>query len=252
MKAKVIAILALLAIVGTAIAQKDKKWTEWDKKEAQKMLDDSPWAKTQSDANAEQQMYTPTADNRLGTRGVTGSDSAMPGVGTTGQGATNQATNVAYSVRFFSARPIRQALARSMQLSNSGLDAAAIARLRNFAEVKSPDSIIVTVSFRAASGTDQRSLNPVMQAFSGAATGTLKNNTYLQRSDGKQLFLQEYIPPGTDGFGARFIFLRMPEEKLFIDAGTKEIRFYSEVSKSVKVDRRFKVADMMYQGELEY
>jgi len=43
----------------------------------------------------------------------------------------------------------------------------------------------------------------------------------------------------------------MPDEKLFIDNSSKEIRFYSELS-GIKVDRRFKVADMMYEGELEY
>ena len=91
-----------------------------------------------------------------------------------------------------------------------------------------------------------------MQALNSAVTSTLKNNCYLQRADGKQLFLEEYIPPGKDGFGARFIFLRLPDEKPFIDASSKEIRFFAQVNSNVKIDRRFKVADMMYQGELEY
>ena len=49
---------------------------------------------------------------------------------------------------------------------------------------------------------DQRAGNQVMQAFNSAITATLKNNAYLQRGDGKQLFLEEYVPPGKDGFGA--------------------------------------------------
>ena len=121
--------------------------------------------------------------------------------------------------------------------------------MHNFAEVKSESSIIVAVTYEA---TDQRSGNAVMQALNSAAIGTHKNSTYLQRSDGKQLFLEEYVPPGKDGFGARFIFLRMPDEKPFIDASSKEIRFFAQVNGSIKIDRRFKVADMMYQGELEY
>ena len=250
MKRKQITTLAffvLLAMIGSAIAQKEKKWTEWNKKEAQKMLEDSPWAKKQNETDASESMFTPTSDP--GTNGArsTSNDSRRAG-----QGATNQSTNVVYFVRFFSARPIRAALARSMELNNPGMDAAAVTRLHSFAEVKSPDSIIVTVSFQGGQGSDQRSTGPVMQAFNSAVTGTLKNKTYLQRSDGKQLFLEEYVPPGKDGFGARFIFLRMPEEKLFIDANTKEVRFYSELSSDIKIDRRFKMADMMYEGELEY
>ena len=91
-----------------------------------------------------------------------------------------------------------------------------------------------------------------MQALNSAVIGTLKNTCYLQRADGKQLFIEEYYPPGKDGFGARFVFLRMPDEKPFIDAGSKEVRFFAQVNSNIKIDRRFKIADMMYQGELEY
>lgn len=247
MKAKIIALVAVLAIVGTAIAQKDKKWTEWDKKEVQKMLEDSPWAKKQNETDTSEGFFSPTSAG-----GVNGARTTASNSSAAGQGATNQSTNVIYFVRFFSARPIREALVRSLELNKPGMDAATLTKLHNWGEVKSPNSIIVTVSFRGGQGSDQRTTNPVMQAFSSAVTATLKNKTYLQRSDGKQLFLEEYVPPGTDNFGARFIFLRMPDEKLFLDSSSKEIRFYSEVSGDIKIDRRFKVADMMYQGELEY
>jgi len=246
-KAKIIALVAVLAIVGTAIAQKDKKWTEWDKKEVQKMLEDSPWAKKQNETDTSEGFFSPTSAG-----GVNGARTTASNSSAAGQGATNQSTNVIYFVRFFSARPIREALVRSLELNKPGMDAATLTKLHNWGEVKSPNSIIVTVSFRGGQGSDQRTTNPVMQAFSSAVTATLKNKTYLQRSDGKQLFLEEYVPPGTDNFGARFIFLRMPDEKLFLDSSSKEIRFYSEVSGDIKIDRRFKVADMMYQGELEY
>jgi hypothetical protein len=164
-------------------------------------------------------------------------------------GATNQATNVNFEVRFFSARPIRQALARLIELNNGAMTPEQTKKLHDFAELKSDESIIITVTY---SGNDQRYTNDAMQALNSAATGTLKNDTYLQRSDSKQLFLAEYVPPGRDGFGARFIFERKPDGQPFIDANTKEIRFYTKLSGSMKVDRRFKIADMMYQGELEY
>lgn len=234
----------LLSTLATTMAQKyDKKWTEWSKKDAQDLLEKSPWAQTQNDTDASEQMYSPTSDPRLRGNNTTSNDDTRAN-----QGATNQATNVKYHVRFFSARPIREAHIRLMELGQKP-PADAITRMHNFAEVKSEGSIIVTVTIEF---TDQRSGNPVMQALNSAVTGTLKNTCYLQRSDGKQLFLEEYIPPGKDGFGARFIFLRMPDEKLFIDANSKEIRFFAQVNSNVKIDRRFKVADMMYQGELEY
>lgn len=235
-------VLAALASVG--FAQKaDKPWTEWTKEEVQKILESSPWAQVQNDTDTSQQFFSPTSAPGInGAQANSNTDSRLA------QGATNQAVSVKYFVRLFSARPIRQALIRQILLKQKPPDEA-FARMRQFAEVKSENSIIVTVTYES---TDQRAGNKVMQAFNSAITSTLKNNTYLQRTDGKQVFLEEYIPPGKDGFGARFIFLRFPDEKPFVDAKTTDLRFYSQFSSDMKIDRRFKLAAMMYQGELEY
>jgi len=237
-----LAILVLLLAVTSATAQeKNKAWSEWSKNEADKILKDSPWAKTQIDTDTSQMFYSPTQDpQRMGT---SSNDSSR-----TVQGATNSAVNVKFCVRFFSARPVRQALVRLMELQQKPSPEVA-ARLVNFAEVKSENSIIVTVIFDSS---DQRYSGVVMQAFNSANTGTLKNNSYLERNDGKKLFLEEYVPPGKDGFGARFIFLRELDGKPFLTKDTGEVRFYAEYSNGIKVNRRFKIADMIYKGELEY
>jgi len=101
-------------------------------------------------------------------------------------------------------------------------------------------------------GTDKRSLGHVMQLFNSAATGTLKNTSYLERNDGKRLFLEEYVPPGKDGFGARFIFLRMPDGMPFLTPEVSDVRFVGEVAREVKLNMRFKVSDMLMDGKLEY
>lgn len=232
-------------VLSTVFAQKaEKPWTEWTKQEVQKTLENSPWAQVQNDTNTDQMMFSPTS-----APGVNGARATATTGTTLTEGATNQSVNVKYTVRLFSARPIRQALARQLALAQKMPADAVPTGLRQFAEVKSENSIIVTVTYEA---TDQRSGNKVLQAFASAATASLKNNTYLQRTDGKQLFLEEYIPPGTDGFGARFIFLRYPDEKPFVDPKTTELRFFTQFSNDMKVDRRFKIADMKYQGEVEY
>ena len=43
--------------------------------------------------------------------------------------------------------------------------------------------------------TDGRLLGPIMQAINSGTTGTLKNTTYLERQDGKRVFLMQYSPP---------------------------------------------------------
>jgi hypothetical protein len=237
------AALVMIAFVAANGQKKDspKAWGEWSKKDAEKMLSDSPWAQTQTDTDTSQMFYSPTQDpQRMGTSSNDGSRLA--------QGATNTAVNVNFRVRMFSARPIRQALVRMMELQQKP-SADVEEKLRSFAEFKATDSIIVTVTYES---NDQRYSGQVMQAFNSATTGSLKNDAYLERSDGKRLFLEEYVPPGKDGFGARFIFLRDMAGKPFISEDADFVRFYVQYSKGPKIDRRFKVADMMFDGKLEY
>jgi len=239
----IVTSLVLLLASFSVSAQKTTQWSEWSKKEAEKILNDSPWSQTQTETNTSEMFYSPTTDPRLsGVRSTSNTESRIS------QGATNQSINVKYYIRFFSARPVRQALVRMMML-NQKFDAQTTDKLRNFAEFKSTDSIILTVTFES---NDQRFSGQAMQAFNSAVIGTLKNNTYLERNDGKRLFLEEYVPPGKDGFGSRFIFLRALDGKDFITGDAKEVRFYSEVSKDIKLDKRFKLSDMIYQGQLEY
>jgi hypothetical protein len=238
------ALALLLALITVTAQEKGKAWSDWSKKDAEKMLNDSPWAKTQTDTDTSQMFYSPTKE--AGTGSMTQSQSVNNDRSITG--ATNQSVSTKFHVRFYSARPIRQALARVMELQQK-LAPDIAERLKSFAELKSTNSIIVTVTFES---TDQRYSGTAMQAFNSAITATMKNNTYLERSDGKHLFLEEYVPPGKDGFGARFIFLRELDGQLFITKDTGEVRFYAQYSNGIKIDRRFKVADMLYDGELEY
>ena len=218
----------------------DRAWMKWSKKEVEKMLNNSPWSQVQTETDTSEMFFSPTSDPNLSR--ATANDASR-----SVQGATNQSVSVKYVIRFFSARPVRRALARMMELDQN-LPADVIERLHVFADKKADESIIVTVS---VSSTDQRYERAALQSFNSAIAATLKNDTYLERG-GKRLFLEEYYPPGKDGFGARFIFLRKLDEKPFIADQTGEVRFYSKMPSGPKLDKRFKVSEMMYNGALEY
>jgi len=236
--------LGLLLPLGFASAQKDAKpWVEWSKKDTEKMLNDSPWAQTQTDTDSSQRLYSRTSDLNLSADRVTAGTNAR-----LARGAINQEINVKFQVRFFSARPIRQALAKLMEHDHQTTPEVA-AKLRDFAEMKSGKSIIVTLTFDS---NDRGYFGYIMQALNSAITGMLKNNTYLERGDGQRLFLEEYVPPGKDGFGARFIFQREIQGSPFLNPDSGVVRFHAEYPAGLEIDRRFKVADMVYQGELEY
>jgi hypothetical protein len=234
MKRTVTLLAFACALAPSLAAQKDlKPWTEWSKKDAEKVLNDSPWAQTQTVTDTSQMTYSPTPAGR-----------------TNESGERNQATSVKFYIRLFSARPIRQAMVRSMLLDMKGApDPQMAERLNNFAEFESKDSIIVTVIYASRDGRDR---GPAAQAFGSATTATLKNATYLERKDGKRVFLHEYVPPGKDGFGARFIFPREVDGQPVLSPESGDVRFVAEMQSAVKLDMKFKVSELMYNGKLEY
>ena len=88
---------------------------------------------------------------------------------------------------------------------------------------------------------------------------------------GGQRFPRQF-PPRNDGLGARFIFPRLIDGKPYITAESGDIHFVSELSQggggsrsqasgaaggspgplNYRLDCRFKVAPMNFQGKLEY
>jgi hypothetical protein len=55
-------------LAAAATAQKNKPWTEWKLKETEKILNDSPWAQTQTITNINEMNYSPA--NRGGGMGA--------------------------------------------------------------------------------------------------------------------------------------------------------------------------------------
>lgn len=108
--------------------------------------------------------------------------------------------------------------------------------------------IAVTVALESR---DQRFIAPVLQALGTATTASLKNHTYLERNDGKRVFLSMYQAPSADGLGAKFIFERIVDERPFLNKDSSEVRFVSEIVKT-KLNMPFKVAQMIHDGKLEY
>jgi hypothetical protein len=232
-----ITLLGLL-FIGVEAQKKMKPWNEWSEKDALKMLNDSAWGQTQTETNTSEMMFTPTTR----TGGGNSSDRNA-------QGATNQAMNVNYRIRFLSAKPIRQAFARSIILQQKSPNADLEERLKAFAEQKTQEWIVLAVDIDAS---DRRFLGPVQQLLSTANTGVLQNNTYLEIKDGKRVFLKEYRAPINDGMGAKYIFPRLVDGQPFVTPESGYLRFYSELNKDIKLNMRFKVQDMMYDGQLEY
>lgn len=259
MKRTVIALLACLATLTVAFAQKQPKpWKEWNRKEAEKIFNDSPWSHSQTETASSQQEDVST--NFGNTRGR---EDAVRNVATS--------SSVTLHVRFFSARPIRQAYVRMLETADPQPDPSGLDRMEAWANLPPDERIIVALAYTG----DQRAAARVAGALKRATTDDLKSSVFLERSDGKRVALAEYTAPGKDVFGARFIFPRSLDGQPFLNLEAGTIRFHIEYapkmpeasaapqtnargattpadSYKLKVDAKFKVADMIYGSGLEY
>lgn len=129
--------LLLLISSLNASGQWDKKpQAEWTEKDAIKVLNDSPWGRTQTFTSPMEQYRGP----------VTG----RQGVGNQTTNAPPNALQLNFRVRFLSAKPIRQALTRMMELKFKGRVKDDVAeQLKQFASGEFLEIIVVAVSVDA-------------------------------------------------------------------------------------------------------
>jgi len=252
---RVLSVLVLVALPIIGLAQKkDYSWMELPKKDAERMLTNSPWSQIQVDTDASEMMYSPT---RPGTAAIgqtstplgRTSDQQSINNNRADRGALNQAVAVSYRISFLSSRPVRQALARMILAAEHEPNDQLVSQLQAFVERDFSPYIAIAVS---VSSTDGRFSGPALQAINSATTGTLKNTAFLERQDGKRLFLSEYHAPIQDNLGAKFIFPRLVDGVPFLNSNSGTVRFYAEFNDSFKLNMRFKVADMIYDQKLEY
>jgi hypothetical protein len=244
----------ILLFTTTALAQKDQKekpWTEWGQKEALKVLTDSAWSQTQteltdSSSSSSGSAITKTESRNAATMSM--GDNAKSGESAETLGKQNASLSLKYYVAFLTAKPVRAAFIRMIELQQPETPAEKVTERRAFVDRDFGDLIVVGLKL---DGTDRKRLGPMNQSLSGSNLDTLKDVVYLERKDGKRVALKDYRAPGPDGMGAKFIFPRTLDGKPFLDANSGEVRVYMEIGKT-KLNRKFKVADMMYDGKLEY
>jgi hypothetical protein len=245
-------LFATLALLASAGIGQQKNWQDWTKAEADKILKNSGWVQSQTDTDTSEMVYSPTNTGRSSIgASPTARANELQGINNSraDRGANNQAVSVNYRIRLLSAKPIREALMREIAIEQKSTDKAFIEGLNAFVERDFSDYIVVAVTVDSVDG---RLLGPALQAFGSQRVGTLKNVTYLERKDGKRVFPIEYYPPIKDGLGAKFVFPRRVDERLFLGTDSGSFRFYCELSPQIKLNVTFKLSDMMYDGKLEY
>jgi len=234
-------ILAVFA--GTVISQNTSTpWTEWSKKDAEKILNDSAWGQSESVGVGEPVNTAVITKTQGG-----GSENIQRN----GENAETMGgpKPVYYRARFLTAKPVREAFARMVTLSKPDAGKDLTDQLQEFIDRDFGNYLVVALSVESS---DPRIAGGVMNMLSRLNKDTLKDKVYLERKDGKRLMLMDYRSPIADIMGAKFIFERSLDGQPFLTADSDSVRFVVEISEKMKFNMRFRVAAMMYAGKLEY
>ncbi len=208
----------------------DKPYREWNPKQVLQILNDSPWAG--------QVVLTRQVGGRRSS-GVSGEKELFD----------------SYTVRLFSALPIRQAYVRMMQImaqydemkpeQKSEFDTKH-ARALN---IDTGDQIIVSLEFQT---NDKQLAMSVDRQLKTTTADLLKQQVYLISDRLGRMQLREYYPPALDGTGAKFIFPRSVDGKPVVSGEDKSLKFEFYVPNTDhKVFYEWKVKKMLYMERLE-
>ena len=163
----------------------DDPFWKWPLSKAVQILNSSAWAR--------QETFT----------------TVVGGVGS-GRSGEKEIYNRFY-VRFLSARPVREAYARILQIQ-SGYDNLREDEQVRFdkllqpgLEMETAQWIVVSISFRS-NDPDQES--QMRRYFLSETTATLKDKTFLSTAQFPQVKLHSFFPPLEESVGARFVFPR--------------------------------------------
>jgi len=248
------AVALLMLVTIAASAQKENySWMELPRKDAERLLANSPWSQTQVDTDASEMFYSPTrpgtsAVAQTTTKGNIGSQQSINN-NRADRGALNEEVHTTYRISFLSARPIRQAFAKMILSAEREPNEQLASQLQAFVERDFSSYVVIAVK---VDSTDGRLLGPIMQAINSGTSGTLKNTTYLERQDGKRVFLMQYIAPISDNLGAKFIFPRLVDGEPFLKSDSGSVRFFAQFNDSFKINMVYKVREMVFDQKLEY
>jgi len=251
----------VFALCGSfSVGQKgcQKPYQKWDEAYALKILTNSAWSKQMAIGRAF------SAAERIGRvegtdKGYTIGDNAAVasknaqgmdrGVGVAGEKEIIHS----YTVRLFSAVPIREAFVRLFQIRNKydqmpdGQRKQLDVEFDKALTMDVSGIIVVTVSLDS---NDRELKMEVDRQLHQATLGSLKHDAYLI-ADKQRVALEDYRPPSGDGAGAKLLFPRTVGGRPVVEATTKELAlefFVPGVKHKIYV--RWKVKDLLCENRL--
>jgi len=253
-----------IALISTVIAAPlladdacRKPFSKWNAKQARKWLTDSPWVKQMTLAHIAQ---SSALDENAGS-GQSGMGSPRTAVDPPRGYGADKGSGMhgekdifyAYTVRLFSALPVRQAYLRLAQLDRdydemSPDQKQAFDSSMSQALATGTQDIVVTLDFES---NDRKLLMEVNRQLRQATRETLNQQAYLISDHLGRIYLKDYVPPSGDGAGARLVFPREIDGEPVVLAKDKQVKLEFLVpGTDHKVYIEWKVKDLLCEGQV--
>lgn len=233
-------ILCALFALGLSVSAQDasKPWTEWSKKDVEKVLNDSSWG----------QSFVQEASGPADTTVITGTGAGLRPAKSGESGENKGPAAVKYRARFLTAKPVREAFARMAVLAQPN-EPKLVPMLQGFIDRDFGDFLVIAFNIESA---DERMTKGANMMLGRLTAEMLKDKVYLERKDGKRATLIDYKPPMEDGMGAKIVFSRTLDGQPFLSDPEDLVKFVFQLSEKQKGNMKFKVSGMTYGGKLEY
>lgn len=225
-------VLILVTIAPAQQFWEKKPWTQWNKREVEQLLENSPWAKSQTQSSV---------DIQVAQRSMRG------------EGAVDSVSKVTYVAQLRSAKIVRQAIVRQAQLKsryddmNPEQKAAFDAKTQPFLDGPPGPQIAVHVSFDT---TVPGQMIELQNHWTRQTTGLLQNTVFLSLPGGRKISPLDYTPPRSGGFV--FIFERLKD---IPSSGELRLEFMGPGSSNPQAQRisiGFNLARMVVNGNLDF
>lgn len=245
----------LICSASTSAQWQKKPAAEWTNDDIKKLLNDSPWVKRLdlTSINLGKSGFPSGAPSNA--RSKQGNDPSVklnndPTIPKP-EAISNRSYTIVY-VRLISAKPILEAIRQNKVLPED--DERQVEELKALANSGPGDLIIIAIGSETLA-------TPLKPYGSGAVTGGLSpevaKETFLEVKGGQRIPLFAYKPGKTYNLrlGSFFVFKRVVDGKPIITPDSDEFRFHTKMQsagKSVNLDVKYKIKDLLYEGKPEF
>jgi hypothetical protein len=233
-----------------------KPFQEWTKKEAEGVLEESPWAPKQE----VRIRYASTARRIAGGAVPSTSEGAITDTTSTSgeMGGAEAPVDFVFTLRLRSAVIVRRALVRLKQLEANYNQMSKVerdafdAKLKGLLECPACEqNYVVTLSSKSK---QRPGADAIFTAFKGGRLADLQRYIFISNSRGERRDLVHFVPPRAPGDEAVFYFQRFDEkgEALLTPADTELITNFTNNDINMNTNFRIDVSKLLVNGQVDF